>query len=259
MQMTSSMGPNQIGIIYSATKELWVREAAKSAASVKSRHPELPIVLFTDLRVQAPCFDRVVVAEGIPDGVSSTRWHKDFGQKLYFLSRSPFERTLYLDSDTTLLGKLDELFSQLDKADFALAPQAVDADLYSALKPGSPEWSIRNPRNCRALEWSPKRFFNAGVLLYRRSEPLKRFFSEWWERWRACAEGVMDQDILNLLLAEGLLQKLELRLKILDNKIYNVRPVMIPHLDEKEKADVRILHSRVIELNEKVLSARREP
>ncbi|WPD22729.1 MAG: hypothetical protein SD837_21405 [Candidatus Electrothrix scaldis] len=104
------------GVVYVATGEKFVAEALISVRSVKKQMPEIPITLFTDLQE--------LVAHP-PDGVDSvfhmTQVTHSCLDKMYPLIESPYERTLFLDTDTYLCARIDELFEVLDNYDIAAA------------------------------------------------------------------------------------------------------------------------------------------
>jgi hypothetical protein len=155
------------GIVYSASiDDCYVEEAFLSAESVKRRYPFLPITLFTD-RPQHPlcrteCFDSVLEI----DGVNGLRpWSAGQLNRLRCLTRTPYDLTLHLDTDTRIVTDgLLELFGILENADLAMAETAVD-DSYSRITFG-------------------RRMFNAGLALFRRHDVTL----EWLKRWGDLSE-----------------------------------------------------------------------
>lgn len=139
------------GVIYTAIRARFVAEARVSAASLRRHMPGLEIVLFTDQPVDDPApFDRIVRLEA-PDA----RPHLD---KLRCLRRTPFEHTLFLDTDTYVCGDLEPLFALLAAFDVAMT---LDRRYVDAFPPDS---------------GVPDSFceFNQGVIAYRRSAELDR-------------------------------------------------------------------------------------
>jgi aspartate beta-hydroxylase len=151
------------GIVYVATvNDRFVAEAFLSAETVKQRHPELPITLFTD-RPRHPlcklgCFDSVEPIERVQTFGSS--WAAGQLARLRCLPRTPHARTLHLDTDTRVLTEeLPWLFDRLGEADVAMVETAED-DSYSRL-------------------YSGLRMFNAGLILYRRTEQVWKWLDTW--------------------------------------------------------------------------------
>jgi hypothetical protein len=103
------------GVVYLAMGERFVAEAAVSAASARF-HLGLPITVFTDCPSSARaagCFDEVVELSR-----SGPRPHRD---KIVAMRRSPYERTLFLDTDTFVGAALDDCWDLLEHFDLAVA------------------------------------------------------------------------------------------------------------------------------------------
>jgi len=158
--------PLHAGVVYLARGEMFLEEARVSAASVRRWMPGLPVTLFCD-RAPAPTglFDDVVEI-----GEASN----PFREKLRCLARSPYERTLFLDTDTYLLADVSELFDLLGRFDLAATHDRSYTDWFP------PEAHV--PAAFREL--------NTGVVAYRRSEATEHFFAEclaWYERLSAAS------------------------------------------------------------------------
>jgi hypothetical protein len=100
------------GVLYAATGRRFVAEAEVSAASVKAIMPELPIALASDCGSTSRDFD---VQLEIKDAAHS------FMDKILPMKATPFDKTLYLDTDTFMLGQVHSLFDLLDRFDLAAA------------------------------------------------------------------------------------------------------------------------------------------
>ena len=100
------------GVLYVATGRKFVAEAEVSAGSVKSVMPEFPIALASDCGSTSRHFD---IQFKIKDAAYS------FIDKILALKTTPFERTLYLDTDTFLLEQVNSLFDLLERFDLAAA------------------------------------------------------------------------------------------------------------------------------------------
>lgn len=157
------------GVIYIAFGDRYVSEALYSAASLKAVS-DVPVTLFTDKAVAAPQIDDVRIFEPR---------HKR--AKIDMLAESPFERTLYLDSDTRILEDVSPLLALLDRVDIAAAQDqcrrshrwAAAIDAYAAI-----------PETFSEL--------NCGILAYRKSDATLRLFARWNEifaRYRDLTNG----------------------------------------------------------------------
>lgn len=154
--MNSSL-PNNAGFLYVATQPHHVEEAARSWASVRAEHPEAKAVIHTDCPEKAAKhFPEVRLLE------NPTETPLD---KIAPMAQSPFSRTLFLDTDTLVLGNLSGLFEMLNLFDLLVA-----RDPWAVPEPGTPD----------AL-----RQYNTGVLAYRGDQDaVQEFFREWDRDYR---------------------------------------------------------------------------
>lgn len=139
------------GFVYVATGDKYVAEAAQSAASLRVHHRD-PVVLFTDRPCGNSVFDHVVVIPNLPKAAEAKLVIRD----------TPFDRFIYLDSDTLVLGSFEEIFQLLEAFDVCV-PAALGGYHYTI-----PEVShaFREP--------------STSMIGFRRSAPVIDFF----ERWR---------------------------------------------------------------------------
>jgi len=146
------------GVIYVATGRKFVDEALISICSVKKHMPDLSISLFTDRRelVLSPPvgIDSVFLLQDV------TRSCRD---KIKPLADSPYDKTLFLDSDTYLCEPVYELFEMLDRFDIALA-QAPDRCQYDL--PSLPDCFTE---------------LNSGVIAFRKSTQVSDLLIQWEE------------------------------------------------------------------------------
>jgi hypothetical protein len=139
------------------------------------------------------------------------------------MTQTRFDRTLFLDADTLIVGPLGDLFGILDRFECALAH-----DVRRASRLVQQGFEEQTPYAFPQL--------NAGVFLYRRSPAMFSFIAEWAARFRAAGHG-RDQIILKDMLWQS-----DLRFYVLPPE-FNLRRVTV--LDAWEPLDVRptILHS----------------
>lgn len=146
------------GVVYVATGKRYLEEAYRSAESLKKWSPGLPITLFSDQKTEKAFFDDVVF---ISDAHFSCR------DKIAYMRMSPYEHTLYLDTDTYVCGDLSVLFSLLDHFDIAAAH--------------APN------RRANDSQGVPESFpeFQGGVLLFKKSADLLDLLNRWLEAYEA--------------------------------------------------------------------------
>lgn len=127
--------PNNCGYLYVAFGEKYLKELKTAVRSLKD-HTEFPVALITDDKSYQnhPDFSVVIIHDPI----------YSYGSKIYCLLKSPFEKTIFLDTDTFVCDSLDGIFDLLDHFDVAAAlcniPFSTDF-----IKANNPEYKIRCP------------------------------------------------------------------------------------------------------------------
>lgn len=200
------------GIVYIATGEKYVRAALKSAESAKKHCPSLKVHLFTDLGDFSHHFiDGVTIIE---------QPHRR--SKVDYLFKSPFKRTLYLDSDTRVVDDIEDIFRLLDAFDIAIA-HAHKRNHPATLK----QWNTNIPSSFPQL--------NGGVILYRMNQKVKDLLEQWHEAYHS-AGFKKDQITLRELLWHS-----DLRLAVLPPE-YNIRYKKYLWIWNKDEATPKIMH-----------------
>ena len=146
-------GGTSRGFVYVATRPSYVREAARSWATVRRHHPGAEAVLTTD----CPDLARELLPEVTVRVMDHPRRHH--GDKILPLVDSPFERTIFLDTDVQIAAPLDDLFLMLERYDLLVA-----RDPWGHHVPGMP---------------ATVRQYNTGLLGYRTVAPVQALFRDW--------------------------------------------------------------------------------
>lgn len=198
------------GALYVAIgADKYIQEAMASAASLRRVSSSLAIALASDADAAPPGFDQLVrIDEG--DG---------FRAKILALRRSPFERTVFLDSDTYVVAELSALFQLLERFDVAAAhaPNRVTLPL-DDVPAAFPE-------------------LNTGVIACRRGEATDALLDRWlaeYDRLLPDRPLSMDQPSFRRALYGS-----DIRLAILPPE-FNMRFEMAGY----HNATVRVLHGR---------------
>ena len=211
------MTPTQ-GILYIATGEKYIRAAIRSANTVVKFCPGLPIHFFGDWQNHNLKFDVSTFpfssVENIPDP------HRR--SKVDYLSKTPFDQTLYLDTDTALNSDIRDMFRILERFDIAMAHAHRRNDL---ARLGT--WRINLPQAF------PQ--YNSGVFLYRKTAAVTQFLEDWSHYFK---EAGFQQDQMTL---RELLWLSDLRIATLPPE-YNVRFLKYPFLWSRSEAQTKIFH-----------------
>lgn len=145
------------GILYIATGAAYIEEAKRSAQQVKSVS-DIPIAIVSDEPVDSPWFDHEIVDENP---------QYDYLDKPRNLLKSPFEKTIFLDTDAYVLDTLDELFHLLDEIELAAV---ADPNEYMLRYKGDVEFP-------NIPDSAPE--YNTGVLAYKQTTGVQDCFETW--------------------------------------------------------------------------------
>lgn len=199
------------GVIYAASGADYVELACTSARSLRAQSPELAVDIFTDDPVPDGLFDRV-----------HRLTRPGPRAKLTAMQETRFARTLFLDTDTLVVGPLGDLFDILQRFDLAAAHDMRRAS--DLIREGEEPTPYAFPQ------------LNSGVLLYRRSAAALGLLAEWERRFHATG-AKRDQPIL-----KDLLWASDIRFYVLPPE-FNLRRLTL--LDAWEPLDARptIIHS----------------
>lgn len=148
------------GVIYIAFGDKYVAEAVRSAQSIKTHTPELPITLFTERTVTDAVFERVIQVPAQPFQRQD---------KPRYMAQTPYARTLFLDTDTLICGDIGPLFALLDRFDFCAAHGQDRVKRHD----------VRVMSDVIGVTPLPFAQFNSGVILYKQSAAMPLFFAEW--------------------------------------------------------------------------------
>jgi hypothetical protein len=145
------------GITYICSGEEYVTEAINSAESVKKYGEKTAIITGHQNKDQAKSgpFDKVITKDMVGD----------IRDKVYNIEHSPWKKTVFLDTDTLVLGDISPLFDILDRVNIAIA---------------------RSPSRIVTLGDVPDSFpeFNTGVIALNNDDgTVQNFLREWKEEY----------------------------------------------------------------------------
>lgn len=148
------------GYLYIANRKKFLNESIISAKSLK-RFNEEPVCIVCPEELicneMKQVFDEIIINEEIS---SYTYLSKVIGLQL-----TPFDRTVFLDSDTFVTAKISELFDVLDIVDFATTNEVT--------------MHTTNRIELKYKYVFPE--FNSGVIVYKSNTIMHKVFTEWFD------------------------------------------------------------------------------
>ncbi len=149
----------EFGVLYAATGSNYRKEARQSARSLKEWMPDYPIAIHTDFPEEFPreLFDFVEKIE---------KPQFSYVDKIPPLLSSPFKNTLFLDTDTLIVGRIDELKELLSRFELAYCH---DTARFSG-------WDVQQYQQYSKAFPEP----NSGVILFRNSDKVRCLFRNWY-------------------------------------------------------------------------------
>lgn len=181
------------GILYLAFGQKYREEVYQSASRV-SELGDWPICVITNENrfPDDNIFDEIKISDPDADW-KGTEFGEDI--KSTYFRKSPFERTLFLDSDTYVVdhNAIDELFELLNEYDIAAALDAARTGEqgFGDIQEGIPDYPTPTEAFPDSFPW-----LNIGVLPFRKSARMDKFFNNWNQRFNEQNEilkGVNDQ------------------------------------------------------------------
>lgn len=216
------------GVVYLvAGPRSYLGEFSTSLKGLRRHNPDLPVTVYSPYAIP-----RRLVA----DHVEYTSTLHPLQQKVDILRRSPYRETLFLDTDTNILGPIDDIFDRAAAGNFALAK----AYRIVSTNGGQKRVELEHPEE-----------FNTGVLCFDSSDVTNEFLDLWFET--LCTQDPTnmwpghngDQACFNRLVANGALEQFGVALVTVPNVVYNARGAMADELKRRGLWDsVRIFHHR---------------
>lgn len=164
--MSDVVASEDVGVVYVATGPDFVDEAEISAEQMRNVMPDVDITLFSDRHTNSSIFDSVV-------HIDSPAY--SFLDKVESIQRSPYQKTLYLDTDIYVNKPVYELFDILDEFDIAASIDAHQQPVIPNDEYAAPE--------IYTGEYDPIPEFNCGLLSFRDNGRVKECFENWESKY----------------------------------------------------------------------------
>lgn len=139
------------GIVYMATGDRYIEEAIISVTSLKQHLPDIPVTIFSDRAIGHPGFDREILLDN-----PQYNWSDKIAQ----MYASPYDYTLFIDTDTYICDDFSEIFALLDNFDLGVVHAPYRESHKLELPDSFPE-------------------MNTGVILFKKSPKVEQFFKNW--------------------------------------------------------------------------------
>lgn len=223
------------GVIYTAGGDIsFVKEAIFSAKTLKKHNPKLSTTLFTTFQgIKSKYFDQIIYH---PPTMHPMKY------KIVDMLSSPYDYTLYLDTDTMITDKIYEIF------DFLLI---YDIGFTHRVKA---KWSS-HPEFIDYIDFDT---IQTGFVLFRKKPNVINFLKAWNDEMQKNPDDKIksglptgDQATLNRLVKEkDIFNLYRINYFFLPNKVYNARP----WLWEQAKKDgewqqIKIFHAHNLNKN----------
>jgi hypothetical protein len=140
------------GVLYKATGESYIKEAEYSARSVKNNSSDLRTAIITDDEVTSNYFDMIIEP--------TKPLRNDNSSNILYPDKSPFDRTIYLDTDTYVCSNISSVVNLLE--DFNLGV------------------TIATSRHTIPNKGEPFVGYSGGILVFDNSEEINEFHKLWY-------------------------------------------------------------------------------
>lgn len=208
----------ECGVMYVATGKRYVDEAIQSVRSLQKKMPNIPTVLFTDKPDLVE--EGIFTYKRILENPIYTQ-----GDKITPMIDQPFEKTIFIDSDTYIAESFEDVFEILGKYDLAITHEAGRQKNHV---PECPECFCE---------------FNSGVIAFVRSKAITQVMTMWKKGYLEQLENTgnkSDQGVLRKVLYHS-----DINLFVLTPE-YNYRTKFPGFVGRG--IDAKILHGRDVDM-----------
>ncbi len=171
------------GVIYCATNQaIFLESALISAIALRRLNPEIPVTILCDAATyrSLPLEDSgiTLVKEPIEADKNGSSAFVSRNLKTRLAGITPYQETLYIDSDMLPLKSIAPIWQYLSEADFAMAhdrlPTIAQCD------------HIAKPELDYTMEILPGDTlqFNSGLMLWRSNAKTQTLFDQWQQEWQ---------------------------------------------------------------------------
>lgn len=162
------------GVTYYATGDKYINQALFSAKSLK-RENDTHVTIYTDQDVESAYVDNIVK-------ISASDY--PFYDRITYFKQTPYEKTIYLDTDTFVAGDINPVFELLDRVDIAAA--------FNESHNTAAQHTKFDTVEIDAPDSFPE--YQCGVIGYQDNHDVQHFFDDWRDRYQPYkSENLLDQ------------------------------------------------------------------
>jgi hypothetical protein len=180
------------GIIYICFGTEALQSGVRSVRSIRGMGIDLPIISLGNTKILGTDFIQWKGKEpwNLFDHDKVHRFRA--GEiKPFLYDMSPFDRTLYIDSDTIIRKDIMPGFDFLDKYDICVANHYNDIrlkDAWSSKMYAAPEHILKiteKKATIKLLGSEDISFLNSGVIFFKKNDTVRKLFADWYKEWIA--------------------------------------------------------------------------
>jgi FkbM family methyltransferase len=168
------------GLVYVAFGEEYDKLTAHTVAYSR-KFTDLPVCVITNLEKRHPKWDEV---NGIEFKRIAMRQDENRQVKTSLIQYSPFERSVFIDSDAVIQKRgIERVFEWLDDHDVMLRFRSV----MTKEEPGF--WEVYTKMMRLVGEQFPLQVYSSAFFGFRKNEAARKFFEMWNSYWRLSGQG----------------------------------------------------------------------
>lgn len=145
-------------VLYIASGQEYVEEAVLSASRLKEY--DIPCTLITSSQA------KIAADESIFDDIIRNDMQNQYIDKVKYISNSHYEKTVFLDTDTAVIGDIRPMFDLLEQVDIAVARSAISGFKFADIPDAFP-------------------YLNTGVIAYNNTERINTLFNDWKDAYES--------------------------------------------------------------------------
>lgn len=172
------------GVIYYAVGDDCIEQAIASAQSLK-HHNDLPVTLYSDKDLDSVYIDDVIT-------IRSNEY--PFFDRINYFRQTPYDKTVYLDTDTVIVGDITSVFDMMDRFDIVAS--------INETRDTAVEGHKFNTTDIDVPESFPE--YQCGVIGFCDNPKIMSLFDDWQSRYKQYRDKyILDQPFFREAIYHG--------------------------------------------------------